>query len=210
MPPRVKCKKEDIVSVAFEIARERGPQALTAREVASKMGISTQPIFTCFSSMDELKSAVYARAFGFFQNYLGEGLKQDVPFLGVGKQYIHFAKQEKELFKMLFLDKTENACIRAGDALRLAQEFVLESVMKNYNMDKDTAAHFIRNLWVTSVSLAVMLVTDDCPFTDEDIGAIFAEMSLSLCKTYKEIPGMVKGEYDKDAIFDELVGKKRR
>ena len=207
MPPRVKYKKEDIVAVAFEIARKKGIQALTAREVASKMGVSTQPIFTYFSSMDELKGAVYARAYEFFQNYLGEGLKQNVPFLGVGKQYINFTQQEKELFKMMFLDKTENACVSAADAMRLAQEFVLDSVMKNYNMDKETASHFIRNLWVTSVSLAIMLVSDDCPFTEEDIGVIFAEISLSLCKAYKEIPGMVKGEYDKDAIFDKLIGR---
>ncbi len=210
MPPKVKCKKEDIVSVAFEIARERGPQALTAREVASRMGISTQPIFTCFSSMDELKTAVYARASDFFQNYLGEGMKQEIPFLGVGKQYINFAKQEKELFKMMFLDKTENARIRSADALKKAQEFVLGSVMKNYDMDCETATHFIRNLWVTSVSLAVMIVMDDSPFTEDDIGVIFSEISLSLCKAYKEIPGMVKGEYDKGAIFDRLVGKKHR
>ena len=105
MPPKVKYKKEDIISVAFEIAREKGPQALTAREVAMRLGISTQPIFTCFSTMEELKSAVYARALGFFQAYLGEGLKEEIPFLGVGKRYIRFAKNERELFKMLFLNK---------------------------------------------------------------------------------------------------------
>ncbi|MBO4538844.1 MAG: TetR/AcrR family transcriptional regulator [Clostridia bacterium] len=207
MPPKVKYKKEDIISVAFEIAREKGPQALTAREVAMRLGISTQPIFTCFSTMEELKSAVYARALGFFQAYLGEGLKEEIPFLGVGKRYIRFAKNERELFKMLFLNKSDKACIRAADALRSAQAFVRDSVMKNYNMDAETADKYIRNLWLTSVSIAVMIVTDDCPFTDEDIGGIFAELGLSLCKAYKEIPGLAKGEYDKDAIFSELVKK---
>ena len=32
-------------------------------------------------------------------------------------------------------------------------------------------------------------------------------MSLSLCKAYKEVPGLVEGTIDRDAVFSELVKK---
>ena len=43
--------------------------------------------------------------------------------------------------------------------------------------------------------------------TDEEISAVLTEISLSVCKAYKEIPGLPEGKFDRDAIFRELVGK---
>ena len=39
MPPRVKFQKEEIVTTALEIAREKGIDAVTAREVANALGV---------------------------------------------------------------------------------------------------------------------------------------------------------------------------
>ena len=37
--------------------------------------------------------------------------------------------------------------------------------------------------------------------------AAITEISLSVCKAYKEIPGLPTGDFDRDAIFRELVKK---
>ena len=79
--------------------------------------------------------------------------------------------------------------------------------MRIYNMDAATADKYFRNLWLVAFSFATLVVTDDCPYTDEEMSAIFTEMSLSLCKAYKEVPGMAEGKFDEDAIFRELVEK---
>ena len=52
-----------------------------------------------------------------------------------------------------------------------------------------------------------LIVTDDCPYTDEEMFAVGTEISLSICKAYKEIPGLAEGKFDKDALFRELVQK---
>ena len=51
MPPKFKFTKDEIVSAAFGIVREGGEDALTAREVAKRLGSSTSPIFTVFSEL---------------------------------------------------------------------------------------------------------------------------------------------------------------
>ena len=56
-------------------------------------------------------------------------------------------------------------------------------------------------------SFATLIVTDDCPYTDEQMSAVFSEVSLSVCKAFKEIPGLPEGKYDRDALFRELVDK---
>jgi hypothetical protein len=37
------------------------------------------------------------------------------------------------------------------------------------------------------------------------MSAVLTEVSLSVCKAYKEIPGLPEGKFDRDAIFRELV-----
>ena len=207
MPPKVKFQKEEIIRAAVEITREKGIDALTARELASSLGVSTRPIFTYFDTMEELKGEVYAYAKQLYREYTLRGLKEPIPNLGVGMQYIRFAKNEPELYKLLYLKKPDTSRSGATEALKLSQDLVRDSVMKIYNMDRDTADRYFRDLWMISFSFATLIVTDDCPYSDEEISATFTEVSLSLCKAFKEIPGLVCGDFDRDAIFTELVKK---
>lgn len=207
MPPRVKFQKEEIVSAALDVVRGKGIAALSAREVAAALGVSTRPIFTYYASMEQLKADVYLLAKEHYRGYLEHGLAGPVPFLGVGQQYIRFAREEPELYKLLFLSKPDAASGGAMEALQFSQELVRESVMRIYNMDADSADKYFRDLWLVAFGFAALVVTDDCPYTDAQITAILTEISLSICKAYKEIPGLPKGEFDRDAIFRELVRK---
>ena len=74
-------------------------------------------------------------------------------------------------------------------------------------MDAPTADKYFRDLWLVSFSFATLVVTDDCPFTEEEMLAVGAEISLAVCKAYKEIPGLPEGDYDKDALFRALVSR---
>lgn len=48
MPPKPKYTKEEIVQVAFEMARENGLESVVARELGKRLGISSTPIFLIF------------------------------------------------------------------------------------------------------------------------------------------------------------------
>ena len=207
MPPIVKFQKEEIINAAVQITREKGFDALTAREMAAKLGVSTRPIFTYFDTMEQLKAEVCGYAGTLYGEYIERGLKAPVPNLGVGQQYIQFAKDEPELYKLLFLTKTDGAAGGAMRALKLSQDLVHDSVMRIYNMDAFTADRYFRDLWLLAFSFATLVVTDDCPYSDEEISATFTEVSLSLCKGFKEVEGLAAGDYDRDAIFKELVKK---
>ena len=124
MPPKVKFQKEAIVAAALEVVRKKGIEAVTAREVAAELGVSPRPIFTWFTSMEQLMVEAYAMAKKRYREYIEMGLKGPVPFLGVGQQYICFAKEEPELYKLLFLTKPDEAVGGAMDALQFSQELV--------------------------------------------------------------------------------------
>ena len=63
MPPKVKVTKEDIITASIDMVREKGTDILNARAIAAHMGCSTQPIFSNYASMDELKQDVMNNAY---------------------------------------------------------------------------------------------------------------------------------------------------
>ncbi len=207
MPPSIKFQKEDIIQAALNIARRKGIDAVTAREVAQELNSSPRPIFSYYESMVQLKRDVFDAAKTCYREYIEEGLKEKIPFLGVGQKYIEFAKKESELYKLLFLTRPDGAVGGAMEALEYTQNLVRSSLMSIYRLDAHSADCYFRNLWLMAFSFATLIVTDDCPYSDGEMSAIFSEVSLSICKAYKEIPGLAEGDYDKDAIFRKLVEK---
>ncbi len=205
MPPRVKFNKEEITAAALKIARKKGIDAVTAREVGGVLGVSSRPIFTWFDSMGQLKQAVYEAAKGIYKDYLDNGLKERVPFLGIGMYYLKFAREEPELYKLLFLTKPNGVTGGAAETLKFSQDAFRQSVTKIYNVSEKMADKFMRDMWFIVYSFATMIVTDDCPYSEEEISLILTEMALSICKGLKEIPGLADGVFDRDAVFNELV-----
>lgn len=103
MPPKPKITKSMVVDAAFSIARTQGAEQLNVRTVSKELGCSTQPVMYHFSTMGELRKAVYERADSFHTNYLtGSRENTSVSMLDIGLRYIRFAATEQHLFRFLF------------------------------------------------------------------------------------------------------------
>ena len=62
MPPKAKFTKQQITDAALQIVREEGVEKLTSRNLGKKLGSSACPIFTVFSSMEEVEKAMVEAA----------------------------------------------------------------------------------------------------------------------------------------------------
>ena len=60
MPLKVKFQKSEIVNAALNVVRSKGVDALTTREIAAELGVSTRPIFIYY---DNLKAEGRERVF---------------------------------------------------------------------------------------------------------------------------------------------------
>ncbi len=205
MPPKVKYRKEEIARAALDIARKKGADAVTAREVAAALGVSPRPIFTWYASMEELRGDVYELAKEEYRTYIQRGLGEEVPFPGVWQQYLRFAREEPELYRLLFLSPPDGVSGGAMEAMGYSRELVRGSLMRAYRLEEKAADSYFRDMWLVAFSYAALVVTGGCPCTDEEIFAVGAEISLALCKAFKEIPGLPEGKCDKEALFRELV-----
>ena len=62
MPPKCKFTKEEIIQAAFEMVRTEGFSELTARALGGRLGSSPKPIFSIFTSMEEVQEEVIGAA----------------------------------------------------------------------------------------------------------------------------------------------------
>ncbi|MBE6627115.1 MAG: TetR/AcrR family transcriptional regulator [Ruminococcaceae bacterium] len=157
MPPKVKITKNDIIGAALELVRAEGADALNARRIAMSLGCSTQPIFSNFSSMEELDDAVTKAA---HEHYLGF-LKKEAekgefsPYKSFGMAYMRFAKEEKELFKLLFM------CDRGGKAIPPTADFEasVQMITDSCGLSREKATLMHLEMWVAVHGIGTMLAT---------------------------------------------------
>lgn len=205
MAPKNKFTRDEMVEAALRVVRAKGIDGLTAKTLAEELGTSTQPVFTAFGSMDAVRREVYAAAVRVYDGYTNTGLKEKIPFFGVGMQYVRFAREEPELYRLLFLTRTqEYSAIKSMEHLR---ELVRPTLVKIYHITAAEADIYFRDLWFVVHSLSTLIVTGDCSYSDGEIAQILTGMSISICKSIKEIPGFAAGTFDRDGIFRTLISE---
>ena len=174
MPPKLKIAKTDIIDKALEFVRQNGVSSINARSIASALGCSTQPIFSNFDSMEELEQSVLNAAFekylGFISSEIAEG--KYPAYKASGMAYIRFAKEEKELFKMLFM------CDRQGEELKPTVDFEasVEIIMKANGISREYASLLHLEMWVCGHGIATMLATSFLELDEELISRMLTDV----------------------------------
>lgn len=159
MPPKVRITKEEIIQTAVSLVRRHGADALNARAIALELGCSTQPVFSNFSTMDALRQAVVEAAEALNQEYIGREMARAEypPYKASGMAYIRFAKEEKELFKLLYMrDRTRETIPEETDLTNRMQTYVQGQT----GLAGNKAKLFHLEMWAYVHGIAVMMATD--------------------------------------------------
>ena len=183
MPPKVKITREDIVNAAVEIVRSQGPQAINARTVAAALNCSTQPVFSNFAAMDALRLAVVEKADLLCGEYIRREVERgDYPaYKASGMAYIRFAREESELFKLLYMrDRTKETDTPETEMTRQ----IWRIIRSNTGLDEDVTKLFHLEMWACSHGIATMLATKYIDLDEELCSRILTDTYLGLRKQY--------------------------
>lgn len=182
MPPKNKFSKEDIIQTGLNIVRQDGFSALTARTLSDALSSSTKPIFGLFANMKEVHLAVLEAARQLFDDYIHEGLSQELAFKGVGMQYIRFAKEEPKLFQILFMSGfgEKKTALEALPLLDQNYETIISSIRDEYGLGEEDCLYLYQHLWIYSHGIATLMTGGVCHFTDSDIDEQLKDIFLGL------------------------------
>ena len=179
MPPKTKITKEEIVAAAIELIRESGMPALNARGLAKKLNSSTQPIFSNYPNMEKLKADVLLRAKIIYQKHLDEGMKNPAypPYKASGIAYISFARQERELFKLLFMrDRSQEEITEERSEI----EGIIELISASTGMSPDEAYYFHIEMWVFVHGIATMIANSYLDWDEETVSCMMTDVYTGL------------------------------
>lgn len=181
MPPKAKFTRKEIIEAAFQIARTKGIDKITARELGKKLQSSARPIFTVFESMEEVKAEVVDRAKEVYGGYVAEGLSLELAFKGVGMAYIKFSMEEPMLFQLLFMSAVlEKSGVESIlPQIDASYEDILQSVQK-YVDSREAADMIYQHLWTYTHGIATMCATGLCSYTMEQIGERLTQVFTGL------------------------------
>lgn len=184
MPPKFKFQREEIIGAALDITRESGPAAVTARALAARLGCSAKPVFSLFKNMEEVQREVLAAADRLYQSYLREDMSQGryPPYKASGMAYIRFAKEERELFKLLFMrDRSREAVTEDREAVRP----LLDLIQANLGIGEDDAFLLHLELWIMCHGIATMAATSYLDWDEEFISRVLTDAYLGISIRYR-------------------------
>ena len=158
-----------IIETAFEMVRKAGFAVLSARNIAKEIGCSTQPIYSCYETMDELKAEVCRKALSHLQKVMLGYKKTGNTFLNLGLGYVWMAHTEPALFKAFYMDNIMN--IKLTDIFPESQQVV--NVMKNSEEYRQLSDEGVKNIiaksWMLVHGIATLVATGMFAYDEEKI-----------------------------------------
>jgi AcrR family transcriptional regulator len=175
MTQRTTFTKEKIVDAAYQRTREAGWQGVTARSIAVKLGSSTMPLYSSLKSMADIETEVRARAEASLHEYQGRRLVSE-PLLSSALGYVAFARDEKNLFRFLYVDRPLAAnrpgtrgravdAVKAGGIVAIADQAAV--AMKDPRILKS---------WAFTHGLASLISSGVLDLPDETIARLLQEV----------------------------------
>ena len=166
MPPKQRITREMILERSFTMFCQEGMGAVNARSVAKALNCSTQPIFSYFSGMDDLKNALDQKAREAFENTLKEASSEKDTLNQYTKAYVRFASEEPNLFAHMFLDVQKSA---TGFSMEeMLREPLWEAESKQNGLTLEQARAVCVNTLIFAHGLALIQASKNSAFALEE------------------------------------------
>ena len=178
MPPKKKIQKSDILAAATQTIRKKGTAALTVRNIAAELNCSTQPLYSEFQNLEQLRQelVVYIR-----DHYLRVQCSNYKEF---ARWFLRFAGEEPELFQFIYLRP------RAPEERLLDDancEQTVHQLARSLEMERAQAWQMHQRMQYHCYGLGVMIATGYRRMSQQEIDDELTEFYCIMLRHYKQI-----------------------
>ena len=185
MPRQPRFSKDDIVAAGLRIVKASGFEAVSARALGKELGTSSSPMFTMFKDLNEVVDAIRKAAEKTFIARM-KGVADYFPaFKEFGLRLVAFAKEEPNLFQMLFLGKDARPEIAESIA-----RACLGAVEQGYGLSPEQAEMLFRQMWPVACGIAALCVKHPEDFSEEEVSKTLSyhfSGIMTIIKSGKEV-----------------------
>lgn len=163
MPPKQRITREMILETSFAMFCRDGMEVVNARSVAKALNCSTQPIFSYFAGMDDLKTALETKARELFEASIAAAIESERPLYNGCMAYFQFAMRQPNLFRQMFLIKRDRCPDNLMAINNVLKAKVVIPLSEKTGVDAGQVEERCVKLWVFThgvASLAAMGLLD--------------------------------------------------
>ncbi|MTI96957.1 MAG: TetR/AcrR family transcriptional regulator [Firmicutes bacterium] len=184
MGPKTRFSKQEIVNVAFDIAKVEGFSGVTARNVAKRLGSSVAPIYVNFETIDDLIAAVVQRVFAISDELVSKQ-KGDDYFANVGRASLAFAREYPVLFRELMLQPNQYMASYETLENELVVAMAEDDAMQNWSLAE--RKRLLLKMRVFQLGLSVMVANGHMPswLSDREVEDLLMEIGDELMRVHQ-------------------------
>lgn len=173
MANTTKITKEMILDTAFSIARREGLNSISNRRIAKELNSSIRPIYYQFKNTEELKLELGKKIDTYFYDYLLNNKLGNMPlYKQIGINYIRFSRDEKKLFKILFMN--DNKLLPSDFILDTDYMKIKDIIRISTNLSDKDIKSFHLKMWLFTHGIATLSANDTILFTDKQISDLLS------------------------------------
>lgn len=165
MPPKQRITREMILERSFAMFSKEGMEVVNARSVAKALNCSTQPIFSYYEGMEDLKNTLDQKARECFREAIHEGLGGTV--VDCACAYVRFAVQQPRIFAHLFLKVDGDH--KADEFGTEGRAQVIEAEAKASGVSTEQAERICRAVWTYAHGLAALQAPGWTAYAEKDV-----------------------------------------
>lgn len=168
MPKQTSITKEMVDRIAFELICTEGMEALTARNIAERVGCSTQPIYKIYRNLEELKEHTIEMVGKYADDIIYNYSKTPIAFLNAGLGFIHFAETEKILFRIFAIENYLNQPV-FGPLQDKELYGLMEELLDDTQLDKEQKNELFKDTMIYTNGLAHMAYSGQLGMTEKQV-----------------------------------------
>lgn len=168
MPPKIKISKDDILSAALNITREKGIKEVNARSLAAELKCSTNPIFRIYSSMDELKKELIDEIYKYYREFTEKYIFDDELFR-ISYAYIEFARHEGNLFETVYISNVGGRRTLSEVMKSTYNQRIILKMQNQYSIPKNRAEEIFRDVRFYSHGIATQVLVDSILISEDEV-----------------------------------------
>jgi len=165
-----------IFEACMELVRKQGYESLNTRSIAHQIHCSTQPIYSRFATMEELKQALYIHVGNYFNTYVSNVAQGKDFFKQIGIAYITFAKEESNLFKFLFMSEFWALKDFSDMFSEEENQQVAYALSQGLKITLEDAKNLYMKIWIFTHGIASMVATKSIALNEKEISSMLAQV----------------------------------
>ncbi len=146
-------RKEQLRQAAYDLVDQEGFLVFSARNIAKHAGCSTQPIYSAYESLDELKKDVVVKVLDDMIHHMINYNHSNEPFYDYALGYLEFVSHHNHLFKLLHLENKLNVFFINPQVYAILKQ----ATQITFDLNDQQSGNILKRLWLVVQGIAIQI-----------------------------------------------------